>query len=233
MAVVGAGPAGLSATYQLAKLGYPVTLIERDKALGGVMRTGIPPYRLPRDVLDREIARILDHGVTVRTDTTIGKEDILALSGAFAAVVLAPGLQSERSLDLGGPAESILQQGMPFLSRAQQGKEDLTGLRIVVIGGGNAAIDVARTSIRLGAASVRMYCLETRDEMPASIEEIEEAEAEGVDVNTSWGPQKRLSAHRARRAKSNSGGACRSLTRAGDSRQPSMTTHTLPFPRTA
>ncbi len=188
IAVVGSGPAGLSATYHLARLGYPVTLFERDDELGGVMRTGIPAYRLSPDVLNREIERILAHGVTVRTGEMIKRDDLWGMSHEFAAVFVATGLQHLQPLDLGDAAPEAVQQGIHFLERARKGEADLEGKHVVVIGGGNVAIDVARTAVRLSAASVRLYCLEGRGEMPAHAEEIEEAEAEGIEINTGWGP---------------------------------------------
>ncbi len=188
VAVVGSGPAGLSAAYHLARLGYRVTLIERDDELGGVLRTGIPAYRLPHDVLDREIARILQYDVTPQTGQHITREGLLNLSNQYAAVFVATGLQRTRYIDLGGDASDTVHQGIDFLGRARTGEIGLKGQDVVVIGGGNVAIDVARTAVRLSAATVRLFCLESRGEMPAHVEEIEEAEEEGIEINTCWGP---------------------------------------------
>lgn len=188
IAVVGSGPAGLSATYTLARLGYPVTLFERHDELGGVMRTGIPAYRLPCDVLDREIDRILEFDVSVQTGQLITRDDLLRMSHEFAGVFVASGLQHLRLLDLGDATWDGAGQGIHFLDQARNGKVDLEGKDVVVVGGGNVAIDVARTAVRLSGAAVRLYCLETRNEMPAHTEEIEEAAAEGVEINTAWGP---------------------------------------------
>ncbi len=188
IAVVGSGPAGLSAAYQLARLGYPVTLFERDKQLGGAMRTGLPTYRLPPDVLEREIDRILACGVSIETGRAIDRNDLLRLSHEYDAVFVATGLQLPRTIHLDAETPQAVEQGIHFLERARNGDADLTGKAIVVIGGGNVAIDVARTAIRLSAASVQLYCLELRNAMPAHAEEIEEATAEGVEINPGWGP---------------------------------------------
>jgi NADPH-dependent glutamate synthase beta subunit-like oxidoreductase len=188
IAVVGSGPAGLSASYQLVRLGYSVTLFERDEQLGGAMRTGLPTYRLPCDVLDREIDRILKCGVSVETGRAIERDDLLRLSHEYDAVFVATGLQLQRTIRLDAEAPDTVEQGIRFLEWARNGDADLAGKAIVVIGGGNVAIDVARTAIRLSAASVRLYCLELRNAMPAHAEEIEEATAEGVEINPGWGP---------------------------------------------
>jgi NADPH-dependent glutamate synthase beta subunit-like oxidoreductase len=117
---VGSGPAGLSAAYHLAKLGYPVTLFEAGKELGGVMRTGIPAYRLPRDVLDREISFIVRHGVEVRTRQRINREDPAGDDARVRGVFVATGLQEARALNLGKVSSDIVTQGIDFLDRARQ-----------------------------------------------------------------------------------------------------------------
>ncbi|UCE60670.1 MAG: FAD-dependent oxidoreductase [Phycisphaerales bacterium] len=188
VAVVGSGPAGLSATYHLARLGHSVTLFERDDELGGVMRTGIPAYRLPVDVLDREINRILEYDVRVRTGELITQRDLLRVSNEFDAVLLATGLQQAHSMDLGDGLRDVVLQGLDLLDNSRKGRVDLEGKDVVVVGGGSVAIDVARTARRLTTGAVRLFCLETRDEMPAHAEEIEEAAAEGIEINTGWGP---------------------------------------------
>ncbi len=186
VAVVGSGPAGLSAAYHLARLGYPVTLFEAGRELGGVMRTGIPTYRLPRDVLDREINYILDQGVETRVGRAIGREELLEMSRQFAAVFIATGLQESRSLDLGvaqgGSTERVL-QGIELLDRVRRGAMSVAGEHVLVIGGGNTAIDAARSARRIGAESVRIIYRRTRREMPAIKEEIEAALEEGVVID--------------------------------------------------
>jgi len=182
IAVVGSGPAGLSAAYHLARLGYPVTIYEAQAELGGVMRTGIPAYRLPRDVLDREISFILRHGVEARTGLRIDRARLLELTHLHAAVFVATGLQESRALNLGQVSSDTVSQGIDFLDRARRGEERLVGLRVVVIGGGNTAVDAARTARRLGARSVVVLYRRTRAEMPAIREEIEEALEEGIEL---------------------------------------------------
>lgn len=188
IAVIGSGPAGLSATYHLARLGYSVTIFERNAELGGVMRSALPAYRLPGEVLDREINGILEHGVTVRTGCAVDRSGLVRLSHEYDAVFAATGLQNPRRIDsLEGPPEAV-QEGLRFLEHARNGRTDLSGKNVVVIGGGNVAIDVARTAVRLSAAAVSLYCLESREQMPAHSEEIDEARAEGVEIHPGWGP---------------------------------------------
>lgn len=180
IAVVGSGPAGLSAAYHLAKLGYPVTIYESGGELGGVMRTGIPSYRLPREVLDHEIDYILGHGVAVKTGKSIDRPALLELTRQYAAVFIATGLQELRSMKLGPDEERFAIQGIDFLDRVRNGKESVDGMHVVVVGGGNTAMDAARSAKRVGAKTVRIVYRRSRDEMPAIKEEIEEALEEGI-----------------------------------------------------
>ncbi|MCW8925813.1 MAG: 2-oxoacid:acceptor oxidoreductase family protein [Xanthomonadales bacterium] len=180
VAVVGSGPAGLSAAFHLARLGYPVTLFEADKELGGVLRTGIPTYRLPRDVLDQEIDYILSHGIEVKAGNPVGREDMLRLSQDYQAVFAGTGLQNVSDLDLGGEGPVKPVQGLHFLERVRWGNVRLDGKRVVVIGGGNTAMDAARSALRIGADEVRVVYRRTRSEMPAIHEEIEQALEEGI-----------------------------------------------------
>ncbi|MFA6957240.1 MAG: 2-oxoacid:acceptor oxidoreductase family protein [Thermoanaerobaculia bacterium] len=183
VAVVGSGPAGLSAAYQLAKLGYPVTMFEGANELGGVLRNGIPDYRLPKDVLDREIGWILDHGITVFTDEFIDRKALLRLSNQFAAVFVATGLQDSRGMKLGAVEPGDVEQGIDFLDAVHKNDAHVAGMRVVVVGGGNTAIDAARSALRLGAASVRIVYRRSRLEMPAIAEEIDDAIDEGVKLD--------------------------------------------------
>jgi 2-oxoacid:acceptor oxidoreductase gamma subunit (pyruvate/2-ketoisovalerate family) len=180
VAVVGSGPAGLTTAYQLARLGYPVTMYEAGDELGGVLRTGIPAYRLPRDVLDEEIDYILGHGITVHTGSQLEREDMLRLSQDYQAVFVGTGLQNVSDLDLGGKGLLTPVQGLNFLESVRQGNERLDGKRVVVIGGGNTAMDAARSALRIGADEVRVVYRRTRSEMPAIHEEIEQALEEGI-----------------------------------------------------
>ena len=181
VAVVGSGPAGLSGAYHLARLGYHVSLFEASDELGGVLRNGIPSYRLPREVLDREIGFILMHGVTAYTDAKIDRAAMLDLAQHYEAVFVATGLQHARAVEL-GEAGDIVTQGIDFLDRVHRNEESLRGQRVVVVGGGNTAIDAARSARRLGAASVRILYRRTRAEMPAIADEIHAAIEEGVTL---------------------------------------------------
>lgn len=186
VAVVGSGPAGLSAAYHLARLGYGVTIFEAGSELGGVLRTGIPAYRLPRAVLNQEIEFILGHGIDVRTKHHVSRTELLELSRDYAALFLGTGLQEARSLDLGverGRSVGRVEQGIDFLDRARNGPTIRSGESIVVVGGGNTAIDAARSARRLGAGPVCILYRRTRREMPAIAEEIDAAIDEGVTLD--------------------------------------------------
>lgn len=183
IAIVGSGPAGLAATYHLARLGYPVTLLERDDELGGVMRTGIPSYRLPREVLDEEISWIIRHGVNVKNNYFVDRAELVTLSKNFDAMFVATGLQELRALNLGNLDRNYVLQGIDFLDAARKGEMHVKGERIVVVGGGNTAFDAARTAKRLGAAEVQIIYRRTRAEMPAIAEEIDEGVEEGIILN--------------------------------------------------
>jgi len=180
IAVVGSGPAGLSAAYHLARLGYPVSLFEAADELGGVLRNGIPDYRLPKDVLNRELDFILAHGLTVFTDEFVDRKTLLRLTNQYEGVFIATGLQSSRGLNLGAADPNEVMQGIDFLDAVHRHEISLDGENVVVAGGGNTAIDAARSAMRLGAKSVRIVYRRTRNEMPAIAEEIDAAIEEGV-----------------------------------------------------
>jgi len=186
VAVVGAGPAGLSGAYHLARLGYRVTLFEAGTELGGLMRTGIPVYRLPRAALDRDIQRILDLGIDAVLDRRIDHQRLRGLTREFDAVLAATGLQQLTSIDLGmdlAAGEGRIMQGIEFLDRARRGSIRISGEDVVVIGGGNTAVDAARSAFRLGAASVRIVYRRSRAEMPAIPEEVDDAIDEGIAID--------------------------------------------------
>jgi NADPH-dependent glutamate synthase beta subunit-like oxidoreductase len=184
VAVVGAGPAGLTAAFYLRKKGHAVCVFDENDAPGGMMRYGIPAYRLPRDVLDREIARILGLGVEFRPRTRLGKDfDLDAVfSRGFAALFLAVGASISRVIKIEGSDLPDVLWGVDFLRCFAQGRHVPVKKRVVVIGGGNVALDAARTALRLGASGVSIACLESRKEMPASEWEVKEAVSEGIRV---------------------------------------------------
>jgi 2-oxoacid:acceptor oxidoreductase delta subunit (pyruvate/2-ketoisovalerate family) len=178
--VVGAGPSGLSAAYHLARLGHGVTVVDAGPAAGGMMRFGIPKYRLPREVLDAEVQRILDLGVELRLNTKVTSILETMGEGGFDAAFLAVGAHlGKRAYIPAGSAAKILDA--VSLLRSMEGEErPLLGRRVVVYGGGNTAMDAARTAKRLGATEAIVVYRRTRDRMPAHDFEVEEAEQEGV-----------------------------------------------------
>jgi len=186
VAVIGAGPAGLSGAYHLAKLGYRVTIFDEGSEAGGLMRTGIPTYRLPREALDRDIDRILELGIETVFNTRIGRDRLEALAHEYDAVLAATGLQRLTSIDLGldlGSGQGRIVQGIEFLDQARLGMVDVQGEDVVVVGGGNTAVDAARSAFRLGANDVRIIYRRTRDEMPAIPEEVDDAVDEGIRID--------------------------------------------------
>ncbi len=182
IAIVGGGPAGLSAAYTLATAGHRATIYEQEDALGGVLHTGIPGYRLPRDVVQREIQGIVGLGVQVKCGVTLTTTDLERLRHDYDGVIIATGLQSLRRLAVDGETLAGVEQGIHFLHRINlEGGVELTG-HVVVLGGGNTAMDCARSALRAGAERVTVAYRRTRAEMPAIGEEIEEAIEEGVVV---------------------------------------------------
>ncbi len=179
IAIVGAGPAGLSCAYFLAMLGHRATIFEARNEPGGVLRWGIPEYRLPKTVLKREIRRILELGIELKTGVTVGKGLSMEALSRYEAIFLSPG--ASQSLTLGIEGENLTQvwRGTDFLNRINAQERIRPGKEVIVIGGGNTAMDVARSARRLGSAVTVAY-RRTKKEMPAISEEIEETEQEGV-----------------------------------------------------
>jgi formate dehydrogenase (NADP+) beta subunit len=231
VAIIGSGPAGMSAAHDLALLGYPVTVFEAAPVPGGMMHLGIPEYRLPRNVLQAQIREILDLGPELRLNMRLGKDfslEDLRRQG-YKAVLLAFGLHRSRDLNLPGHELDGVVKGIDFLLNVNLGYRFSIGKQVVVIGGGNVAIDVARSAmreqqklvpgaegasglpdeltssehdvamkelmdvsrqaLRMGAREVHLVCLESREEMPASEEEIEEGLLEGIKIHPSFGPK--------------------------------------------
>ena len=182
VAVIGAGPAGLSCAYYLAVKGYPVTVFEKEQMLGGMLTMGIPSFRLDRAVVNAEIDVLRELGVQFRTGVAVGKDVTLdqLRSAGFKAFYL--GIGASKGAGLGCPGEELggVYTGIDFLRRVNQGEKPELGSDVAVIGGGNVAIDVARSALRLGAENVTIIYRRSRDEMPAADDEIAEAEEEGV-----------------------------------------------------
>jgi len=231
IAIIGSGPAGMSAAHDLALLGYRVTVFEAAAVPGGMMHLGIPEYRLPRDVLQAQIREILDLGPELRLNMRLGRDFSLAdlRKQGYKAVLLAFGLHRSRDLNLPGNDLDGVVKGIDFLLNVNLGYRFSVGKQVVVIGGGNVAIDVARSAmreqqqklmtdiagvvlpdeltssemdvamkefmdvsrqaLRMGAREVHLVCLESREEMPASEEEIEEGMVEGIKMHPSLGPK--------------------------------------------
>ncbi len=209
VAIIGAGPCGLTAAKDLRKLGYPVTIFEALPLAGGMLRVGVPDYRLPPQIVDREVREIIDLGIDLRLNTPVTNLDEVMKEG-FKAVLIAVGAHEGRKLPIPGanlPEVLINTQFLRDVSlmnlgfgsiRTERSSSDGSGKiaqsairnpqsvvqnrHVLVLGGGNVAMDCARTAVRLGAAKVEMACLESREKMPASIEEIHEAEEEGITV---------------------------------------------------
>ena len=182
IAVVGGGPAGLTCAYHLVRLGYRVTVFEAAAELGGLLRHGIPAYRLPRAVLDREIELVLDLGIEVVTGRRLGAEIGWDALAAYDATFLAVGASRPRQLGIAGESARRIGDGVAFLRAVNAGERPDVGRRVAVIGGGSTAMDVARCARRLGAPSVTVLALEAHDAMDATPEEVTQALAEGVEI---------------------------------------------------
>jgi NADPH-dependent glutamate synthase beta subunit-like oxidoreductase/ferredoxin len=192
VAVIGSGPAGLTASFYLRKRGHSVSIFEARSKAGGMMRYGIPRYRLPDDLLDKEIGDILSLGIQFKPNQTLGKEVTFAQlkEEGYQAVFLGIGAQLSRRIPLEGSDSPDVLWGVDFLARVAEGEGVQLQGKVIVIGGGNVAVDVALTAKRCGAKEVTMICLETREEMPSHPWEIEGALKEGVKLISSWGPHK-------------------------------------------
>ena len=181
IAIIGSGPAGMSCAYHLAKLHYDVTVFESSSSAGGMLRAGIPSYRLPKDILDREIANIEALGVTIRTGVSFGEDLKLEGSKDYQAIFIATGAHRSRGLQIPGEKEKGVLSGLDLLRKINLGKKINLGDKIAIIGGGNTAIDMARSVLRMGKKATLLY-RRSKEEMPAFEEEIREAIEEGVKI---------------------------------------------------
>ncbi len=180
VAIIGSGPAGLSCAYHLASLGYGVTLFEAQPQLGGVLRYGIPSYRLPKEVLDQEIDNILSLGVEAKTGASVGTEVKWEELRKFDAVFVAAGAWKSLPLKIPGEDAAGVMSGLEFLQKVNSGQAVDLGQRVAIIGGGNTAMDAARSALRLGAKPLVIY-RRTREEMPAWEEEVAETAEENIE----------------------------------------------------
>ena len=191
VAIVGSGPAGLSAAYYLRMSGHRVTVFDRMEEAGGMLAYGIPAYRLPKDIVRRVVKMIENMGIEFKLKVDVGKDvTVEDLKKDFDSVFLASGAWSQPSIGLEG--EELTKSGLEFLTNVNRGVKEVPGKKVLVIGGGNVAVDVGITALRLGAEEVTLACLESREEMPALEWEIEQAIEEGVKLMPSWGPYRVL-----------------------------------------
>ena len=182
VAVIGSGPAGMTCAYHLARMGYAVTVFEALPVLGGMLRVGIPEYRLRKKILEAEIDQILELGVTTEINSRFGENLQQKDLKEYAAIFFALGNHVSKKLGVPGENEEWAMSGVEFLRKVSLGKEVPTGKKVVIIGGGNTAIDAARTALRLGAKPSILY-RRTREEMPAFPAEVLEADEEGIDIS--------------------------------------------------
>lgn len=189
IAIIGGGPAGLSCAYYLAEKGYRPTVFEKEQRLGGMLENGLPSFRLEKDVVQAEIDVLREMGVQFRCGVEVGKDVTIAQlrEQGYQGFYVAVGLQSGGRLNIpGGDAQGVT-AGIDFMRRVNGGQETKLEGRVVVIGGGNIAADVARTAVRCGAESVDLYCLESYDDMPMGPEDRGECERDGITIHAGWG----------------------------------------------
>ena len=191
VAIVGAGPAGIACAYDLVQMGHPVTVFEAREKTGGLLRYGIPEYRLPRDIIDYEVGFVEGLGVEIKTSSPV-KDPVGLLKKGYDAVFVATGAWASRRLRVEGEDAKGVYHALEFLEEINKGKRISVGKRVAVIGGGNAAIDAARVSNRLGTDEVLIVYRRSREEMPAIAHEIHEAEVEGVKLHILSSPVKIL-----------------------------------------
>ena len=189
VAVVGSGPAGLAAAYHLSRMGHPVTLFEAEDQIGGMLRLAIPEHRLPVAVLDHDLARILELGIDIQSNVYVDTKRLEALLGEFQAVFLAAGAHQSRMLEVSGNHGKQVIPGLHFLKAVREGQTRKLAGRVIVIGGGNVAIDVAMTARRLGAERIEVVSLEQAHELPAHEADLRDARQEDICFHHGWGPK--------------------------------------------
>lgn len=194
IAIIGAGPAGMTCAFYLAEKGYRPTVFEKESRPGGMLMNGIPSFRLEKDVVQAEIDILKEMGVEFRCGVEVGKDITIPQlrEQGYKGFYIAIGAQGGRALGIPGEDADGVESGIAFVRDVNLGKDRRLEGRTIVIGGGNVAVDVARTAVRVGTAETSMYCLESREEMPADPDEVAEAEHEGVKVYNSWGPKEIL-----------------------------------------
>ncbi|MBR4373598.1 MAG: FAD-dependent oxidoreductase [Treponema sp.] len=194
IAIIGGGPAGLSCAFYLAEKGYRPIVFEKNKVAGGMLVYGIPSFKLEKDVVQAEIDVMKEMGVEIRTGIEVGKDVTIAAlrEQGYKAFYIAIGCQGGRKAGIAGEDAEGVMTAVDFLKAVADDHEYKVSGRTVVVGGGNVAIDVSRTAWRCGGSDVQQFCLEQRNEMPATVEEIEEAEEEGIKINCGWGPKEIL-----------------------------------------
>lgn len=194
IAIIGAGPAGLSCAYYLATKGYKPTVFEKNARPGGMLTYGIPSYKLEKDVIEAEIDVLRELGVEIKCGVNVGTDvtiDELRKQG-YKAFYVAIGCQGGRLPGVPGEDAIGTDMAVSFLHDATENHDRKLVGKTVVIGGGNVAVDCARTAVRFGSEEVGMYCLESRETMPASVNEIKETLEDGISINNGWGPKEIL-----------------------------------------
>ncbi len=187
IAVIGSGPSGLEAAYQLTKMGYKVSIYEKEDELGGWLRYGIPEYRLPRDVLNKEITRIIDTGIEVITNTTITLEKLEELKRQYKAILLAIGKNKGKTIDIFKDNDNVF-TAVDILTEIKKGRRDFNWNSVCIVGGGDVAMDIAVSLKKLGVKTVSCVCRETKDEFIASKIEKEMARINNISILDGYTP---------------------------------------------